>query len=448
LLPRTSSSIKSRCEAAPAVTYAETIKFLYGLQMFGARPGLERTFQLAALVDNPQEQLRFIHVAGTNGKGSTCAMLESIYRAAGLRVGLFTSPHLVSFRERIQVNRELIPANAVARLVTELGAALKSFPEEQHPTMFEVVTVMALRYFAEQKCDLVIWETGLGGRLDATNIVTPLASVITNIGLDHQQWLGNTLAEIAAEKAGIIKPGVPVVTTVGEPEALAVITAVARQQNAPLTQVTTACPVALPGAHQRQNAALAVATVHNLQTQIPVRDDVIKRGLRDVHWPGRLQLLTRASGQQILVDGAHNLDGVKVLVAALPPGHPDQKPTFILGILGDKDWRAMCEMLAPLAARILLVAVGSERTAQPEALAAVCRAANPQAEVWCGDSLTECLARAERDAFVVVAGSLYLAGEALALLDPEFQDAANERSLNEWGGTPKIGQRSPPDATR
>ena len=219
------------------MTYAEAIQFLYDLRLFGAKFGLENTFKLAALADNPQNQLRFIHVAGTNGKGSTCAMLESIYRAAGLHVGLFTSPHLVSFRERIQVNRRLIPEHEVVRLVEELQPLLKQFSSDHHPTFFEVVTVMALKYFAGQKCDLVIWETGLGGRLDATNIVKPLAGVITNIQFDHQQWLGDTLGKIAAEKAGIIKPGVPVITAADEPEALAVIEKTARGKNAPLIKV-------------------------------------------------------------------------------------------------------------------------------------------------------------------------------------------------------------------
>src|SRR5580693_3874101 len=215
------------------MTYAEAIQFLYGLQIFGANFGLEKTLQLAALAGNPQQRLRFIHVAGTNGKGSTCAMLESIYRAAGLRVGLFTSPHLISFRERIQVNRQLISESEVVRLVEELCSANKG----NETTLFEFATVMALKFFAEQKCDLVIWETGLGGRLDATNIVTPLACVITNIAFDHQQWLGDTLEKIAAEKAGIIKPGVPVITTTAAPEALSVIQAIAQQQGAPCLRV-------------------------------------------------------------------------------------------------------------------------------------------------------------------------------------------------------------------
>src|SRR6266853_6428920 len=222
------------------MTYHEAIQFLYSLRWFGAKFGLTNTLKLAELAGNPQSQLRFIHVAGTNGKGSTCAMLESIYRAAGLRVGLFTSPHLVSFGERIQVDRKVIAADEVARAVSELQPLLESSPRDAHPTFSDLVTVMALRYFAEQKCDLVVWETGLGGRLDATNIVTPLASVITNIQFDHEQWLGNTLADIAGEKAGIIKPGRPVITAAEGPEPLEVIRQTAQQRGSPLTVVSWA----------------------------------------------------------------------------------------------------------------------------------------------------------------------------------------------------------------
>ena len=430
------------------MTYAEAIRFLYGLQMFGARPGLDTTRQLAALADNPQERLRFVHVAGTNGKGSTCAMLESIYRAAGLRVGLFTSPHLVSFRERLQVNRALIPAETLARLVGEICVSLKTFPADQHPTMFEVVTVLALRYFAEEKCDLVIWETGLGGRLDATNIVTPLASVITNIALDHQAWLGDTLAKIAAEKAGIIKPGVPVVTSERGVEALRVIESVARERLSPLTCVSERSPVLqrklenLPGAHQRANAALAIATVRVLQELLPVSEEQIAAGLAQVHWPGRLQLITRPNGQRILLDGAHNIAGVETLCAALETGEwsgdsGSVAPTIILGMLGDKDWRGMCAQLAPLATRVLLVPVESDRSARPAELAEACRTANPEADVRCFQRLTEALEAAAGDKLVVIAGSLYLIGAALALLDPTFRDTEDERGLNEWGSRPK-----------
>ena len=309
-------------EKSTTSTYAETIQFLYGLNLFGANFGLEPTQKLAALAGSPQDKLRFIHVAGTNGKGSTCAMLESIYRAAGLRVGLFTSPHLVSFRERIQVNRLCIPEEDVVRLVDEVRRA----NQENAATLFEFTTVMALKYFAEQACDLVVWETGLGGRLDATNIVTPLASVITNIALDHQQWLGDTLEKIAAEKAGIIKPGIPVVTA-AEPPALGVIEAVAQAKNAPLTRISELDSSARPsdlisglplaGDHQKINATLALATIEVLQSQIPVSESALRQGLASVSWPGRLQLIQRPDGQQILLDGAHNIAGAKALREAL-----------------------------------------------------------------------------------------------------------------------------------
>ncbi len=437
------------------MTYAEAIQFLYGLRLFGAKFGLENTLKLAALAGHPQDRLRFIHVAGTNGKGSTCAMLESIYRAAGLRTGLFTSPHLVSFRERIQVNRQLVSENEVVRLVGEIQPLLGQFPAGHHPTFFEVVTVMALKYFTGQKCDLVIWETGLGGRLDATNIVMPLASVITNIALDHEQWLGDTLGEIAAEKAGIIKPGAPVVTAADEPEALAVIKETARAKNAPLIKVgqtsslspskktknseTGRMPVLpLPGDHQKINAALALATVEVLQKQIPVTDGEICEGLASVNWPGRLQLIQRPNGQKILLDGAHNVAGAKVLRAALEknfqfPGH-----TLILGVFQDKDWRHICETLATLAARIFTVPVSSERSADARELAAACRAANPAAGSAACGSLREALEKTAGDDFVVITGSLYLVGEALELagLSPAN---GGERALNEW--TAKISMR-------
>jgi dihydrofolate synthase/folylpolyglutamate synthase len=445
------------------VNYSEAIQFLYGLRLFGAKFGLENTFQLAALAGNPQDRLRFIHVAGTNGKGSTCAILESIYRAAGLRTGLFTSPHLVSFRERIQVNRQLISEAEVVRLVEELQPLLKQFPADHHPTFFEVITVMALKYFAEQKCDLVIWETGLGGRLDATNVVTPLASVITNIQFDHQQWLGDTLEKIAAEKAGIVKPGVPVLTAADEPEALAVIEKTAREKNAPLIKVISANKLAalfrgaatlpLLGDHQKLNATLALATVEALQSNIPVSATAVRTGLETVNWPGRLQQVTLPNGQRILLDGAHNVAGAKALrevlmgtpgtasancersvsLAVLVPGAPI---TLILGALQDKDWPQICKILAPMAARIFTVPVASERTADACELAAACCAANPAAEIAACESLRRALDLAASDRFVVVTGSLYLVGEALELLglSPATGD---ERALNEWNVRPQ-----------
>ena len=431
------------------MTYPEAIEFLYGLRWFGTKLGLEQTLRLAELAGSPHLQLRFIHVAGTNGKGSTCAMLESIYRTAGLKVGLFTSPHLVAFSERIQVNRCPIPEPEVVRLVSEIQPLLHQFGPEEHPTFFEVVTVMALRYFAAQDCDLIIWETGLGGRLDATNIVTPLASVITNIQYDHQKWLGETLTSIASEKAGIIKPGTPTLTAAEEPEALRVITERAKALGSPLTEITreqtrdaalAAVRLPLLGEHQRLNAALAVATVRLLCPLIPVTDHQIKLGLESVQWAGRLQVCTRGTGQKVVLDGAHNIAGVGTLVSALQQYFPGKTATLILGILDDKDWSEMCRLLAPLGSRILLVPVHSDRTAQPHGLATICARANPAAEVLEFPSLQPALDDSQSDPLVVIAGSLYLVGEAMEALNLSHT-SPSERALNEWGSAPSHSKK-------
>ncbi len=444
------------------MTYAEAIQFLYGLNLFGANFGLENTFKLAERVGNPQSQLHFIHVAGTNGKGSTCAILESIYRAAGLRVGLFTSPHLVSFRERIQVNRQLISEADLGRLVGELMERrspdrlnVNQLQRADHeigapmvqPTLFEFATVMALKYFAEQKCDLVIWETGLGGRLDATNIVTPLASVITNIGFDHQQYLGDTLEKIAAEKAGIIKPEIPVITATEAPEALTVIERIAHANGSSLARVKNpassiqhpASQLSLLGEHQKTNAALALATIDVLQKQIPVSEDQIRRGLETVNWPGRLQLIQNVGGQKILLDGAHNADGAKVLRTALEHYFTGEKLTFIFGALADKQWPEICRTLAPLAAQVFTVPVASNRTADKQEVAAAFRSANPTAEVLACETLNEALEKSgsrgrsphQHHGLIVITGSLYLVGEALELLGFSPTNVG-ERALNEW----------------
>ena len=422
------------------MNYSEAIKFLYDLQLFGAKLGLENTRKLAALAGNPQEQLRFIHVAGTNGKGSTCAMLESIYRAAGLRVGLFTSPHLVAFGERIQVDRRLISKAGVVRLVAEMRDLLREFPREAHPTFFEVVTVMALRYFAEQKCELVIWEAGLGGRLDATNIVTPVASVITNIQFDHQKWLGDTLPKIAFEKAGIIKPGVPVITAVDDPSAFRVLFETAKQNHAPFSLITVGqthppplseLELPLIGVHQRVNAAVALHTIRTLASRIPVPESAIRAGLLRVEWPGRLQWVER-DGQRLLLDGAHNPGSAEVLRAAVRERFGNAPVTMILGVLRDKDCAAICDILAPLASRILVVPVSSQRAAPTDELAALCREANPAARIDEFVSLAAALAQTADEPRVVLTGSLYLVGEALELLHLISATIPNERKLNEW----------------
>lgn len=420
------------------MTYSESIHFLCNLRIFGTRLGLENTLELARLMGHPQERLRFIHVAGTNGKGSTCAILESIYRANGQQCGLFTSPHLISFTERIQVDRVCIAEADVARLTAKIIAALGG-PDVGEwrfcPTFFEVVAVMALLFFDERRCDLVIWETGLGGRLDATNIVTPLASVITNIQKDHQQWLGSTLEQIAIEKAGIIKPGIPVITGADPGPALEVIRATAHRSNAPCVEVDAPIDLPddfpLPGEHQRMNATVALAAINSINAIIPVSDRAIAEGLRTVRWAGRLQMVQRG-GCQFLLDGAHNADGARTLATTLRSLFPGRRFALVLGVFRDKPWKEMCEWLVPVTERLLLVPLQAERTADIAEMRQVIHTTWPDCPVETHGSVREGIDIASRDEpFVVIAGSLHLVGEAMEILGIA-PDAPSERALNEW----------------
>ena len=417
------------------MTYSEAIQHLLELTLFGSKLGLYNPRRLAALAGSPHKRLRFIHVAGTNGKGSVCAMLESIYREAGLRTGLFTSPHLVSFRERIQVNRELIPEGSLARLTAQLRESAAGFPEGQKPTFFEVAVVTALCHFAEQSCGIVLWETGLGGRLDATNIVTPLASVITNIGLDHTRWLGETHGAIAAEKAGIIKPGIPSLTAAAQPEALAVIRTEAARQDSlliELDQAESTADLPLLGRHQQTNASLAKAVVEQLQGELPVPPEAVRAGLAKVHWPGRLQIIRRGE-QTVLLDGAHNAEGAVMLRQALAEGFSTNSPVFILGMVDEKDGAGFCAELATLAKRIVLSPVSSARSAKPDSFVVACQASNPAAAVEVTESLGQALKCCATEPFVVIAGSFYLVGEAMEHLGVAPTPSEAERQLNDWG---------------
>ena len=405
------------------MTYQEAIDWLYELRLLGSKLGLESPRQLAALAGNPHQSLKIIHVAGTNGKGSVCAILESIYRAAGYKTGLYTSPHLVSFRERIQVNRELIAEMEVVRLTECMQALLRKFAAEQPPTFFEVITVMALEHFARARCDIVLLETGLGGRLDATNIVTPTATVITPIAFDHQQYLGETLAQIATEKSGILKQGIPALSAPQLPEARAVL-----EQTGPITFVEGEHATALAGKHQRQNAALATATVGALQNTLPVKNETIETGLANVRWPARGQVFEH-NGRKLLLDAVHNPASAETLRGVLAELHPGQRPTLMLGVLADKNWEQMVGILAPVAARIVCVPVSSERTLPPDELANACRQQN-DCEVVVAESLEEGLAAVAKDDFVVITGSIYLLGEAMEMLG--LAGAVDEPDLNEW----------------
>ncbi len=420
------------------MTYAAALAHLHSLRQFGFQPGLDVPRRLAALAGDPQARLRFLHVAGTNGKGSVCALLESVHRAAGRRTGLYTSPHLVRFGERIQVDRKPIPDADLARLTGWLQERVLAAEPALQPTFFEFTTVLALCWFAERQVDLVIWETGLGGRWDATNIVLPLAAVVTNIGWDHQHILGNSLTSIATEKAGIFKPGVPAFTAAQDPEALAVLESRARELNTSLDVIgpeqvgALGYEVALAGEHQRWNAALAAAVVRSLHPVLPVTEQQLRHGLETVVWPGRLQLIRRGS-QTLLLDGAHNRDGIAALRAALAGRYNGVRPAVVFGMLSDKEWQAMARELAPVAGRIVTVPVSSARTVSAEDLRTACLEVAGTRMVEAVQSVDAALRAVAGEPFVLVTGSLYLVGEVLEHLGEGVAGHA-ERSLNEWGG--------------
>lgn len=449
------------------MTYSEAIQFLYSLQLFGTKFGLDRMRRLAELAGNPHEKLRFIHVGGTNGKGSVCAMLESIYRTAGLRTGLFTSPHLVHFSERLQVNRQLPAEATIAELVERVrdlldeGVRRNWWPAANdtsnddttwgQPTYFEIVTLIGLLYFVEQGCEIVLWETGLGGRLDATNIVTPILSVITNVSLEHAAILGETTVKIAAEKSGIIKPRVPVITAADDANALRVIREVAANRNCPLREISVAADVetepgrpfisdkqSLPDqlfapGYQRANARLALEIIETLECRIPVKTREIETGLRATKWEGRLQEFNKA-GRRILVDGAHNPAGVHALKQTLL-ARPDWQPSAVIfGTFIDKDAQLELKELAPLTSRILFVPVPSPRSVDPNVLLGTFAEINANAveSVAC-TSLENALKLTANEPMTLITGSLYLVGEAIALLDGSKPNTpTSEQALNNW----------------
>mgnify|MGYP003584414334 CR=1 FL=1 len=392
------------------MNYREALAWLYGAQTFGIKLGLENIRRLLEAAGNPQERLRFIHVAGTNGKGSTCAMLDAALRAGGLSCGFYSSPHLVDFRERIRIGGGMIPEDAVAAGLTLLRDAARGW--DHAPTFFEIATALAAWWFAREGAEVVVWETGLGGRLDATNAVMPLVSVITPVGLDHQQWLGASLAEIAAEKAGILKPGVPAVSAPQAPDVRAVLESRAAASAAPLRFVEEAYggPVGLAGGHQRWNAALALAA---LDAAGLVRDEAARRaGLASVEWPGRFQRI----GSDLVIDGAHNPQAAEALVETWREVFGPKRARLIFGALRDKDASALLRRLREIADEVWLTTVANPRAVPSGELRALAEDAGFVCVREAGVAQALAAARAAGGP-ALVAGSLFLAGEALAALE-------------------------------
>jgi dihydrofolate synthase/folylpolyglutamate synthase len=450
------------------MNYQETWTFLDNLQFFKIKLGLESMRMFLNELDSPEQNLQFIHVAGTNGKGSVAATLLALLAEAGYNVGLYTSPHLSSVRERFRINGEYITEEEFA----EAGTRIYNILSGRQITYFEFATALALLWFAKRKVDLVIFEVGLGGRLDATNVVTPLVGVITNVSMDHEMYLGNTLAEIAGEKAGIIKQGVPVVSAVGTGETedervvLAVVERFCKEKSAPLflhgrdffmeqaedgswdywamkrkgccrlREKITGLSSSLKGKYQMINTGLALATLEVLdQFGFPVNESQIRSGLKNVFWPGRLEsfCLSRDDGTLVecssadtlhyLLDGAHNPAGIATLAEALKNDYEYDRLILVWAAMSDKDFRTPLPQICSLAQVIIFTRLEYERSAQPQQL----RNALPvemQDRVLCENSMKTALAKAAelagKNDLICIAGSLYLIGEARKFLRGEI----------------------------
>lgn len=421
------------------MTYEEAREFIDDTARYGAVLGLDAVTELMRRLGNPQDDLKFVHIAGTNGKGSTLAYISTILKEAGYRVGRYISPTIFDYRERIQVGEEYITREGVARLTEQIREACEQMVKDgfSHPTTFEVETAMALLWFREAECDIVVLECGMGGLTDATNVVkTTLVSVLTEIGMDHMGFLGNTVQEIAQVKAGIIKHGSMAVSAVQVPEVREVLVRTCEEKQARFREVCKdeirdvrygfenqsftyrgmkGLQPGLAGSWQIDNAALAVETVLALgECGFPVTKQQLRRGLLKTVWPGRF--MTVARHPLFVVDGAHNRDAADRLRETLDLYFPDKRKIFIAGVLADKEYDYIMSRLAPLAARIITVMTPDNPRALPaESLAEDIRKYNDQVEA--ADSLRDAVRRARAYAgeedLILAFGSLSYLGDLI-----------------------------------
>lgn len=405
-----------------------------------SKPGLERSFELLERLGNPQKKLRFVHVAGTNGKGSTCAMLASILREAGLRVGLYPSPFLEEFRERIQIDGEYISEDDLAAFTAQVAEAADQM--EDHPTQFELITAIGFLCFAARGCDIVALEAGMGGALDSTNVIDPPeAAVITRIGLDHTAFLGDTIEAITKTKCGIFKKGSAAVSYANEPEAMDVIEREAAERGLPLYSASAIVlrPVShdlsgqtfvwendpddgpggavkdtgrtfrlpLLGAHQIENVRTVLAAVQALRERgLDIPEDAVFRGLESVSWPGRFEVLRQKPA--FILDAGHNAQCAEALAQGVRDYLPGRKVTFLIGMLADKDVEAALKFLYPCAERFICVTPDSSRALPAKDLAAMIRAEGYEAEA--AKSVTAGAEAALQSGPAVAFGSFYMAG--------------------------------------
>lgn len=427
----------------------EAIEYIENQGWSETRLGLDRTRTLLAALGNPQEKLRFVHVAGSNGKGSTCAMLDSILRCAGYRTGLYTSPYIECFNERMRVNGEDIPGTELARITERIKAIAEAM--DDHPSQFELVTAVAMQYFYERRCDIVVLEVGMGGALDSTNVIpAPEVAVITNIGLEHTEYLGSTITEIAAAKAGIIKPGCSAVSYDGDSAATAVLEKVCHScgvslRRADFTQLEPISEtlegqrfryrgaeyaISLLGGHQLKNAAVVLETVDVLRARDwDIPQWAVERGLLDAKWPARLEVLGRLP--LFILDGGHNPQCAAALAESLHRLLPGEKFVCLMGVLADKDYAAMVDAVLPLAERFVCVTPESARALPAGELCEFLCSRGAEAEE-CGsidEGILKALLAAGEDGRVVAFGSLYMAGAVRRGYAAAFRKSIRKRGI-------------------
>lgn len=412
--------------------YEACLKNMYSLRRFGIILGLSTIRRILKELGNPQNSFSSIHIAGTNGKGSIASGIASILKASGYRVGLYTSPHLVNFNERIQINGREI---SNSRVVKAYNAVRRVHYGSREPTFFEFATAMALHEFSERHVDWGVIETGMGGRLDATTIIKPSVCVISNISLEHKFYLGNTIAAISAEKGGIIKNKIPVVTGITQKQAIAAIETIAHARHAPLFRLGKDFRVrrnpfggfdyyglshswkdlktSLIGRHQVDNAAISLAVCEVLSRQgASISEDSLRRGLGHIHWPGRLEFVNDAP--LVILDGAHNLMAARHLAKYLFTNMNQRRVTMVLGMLDDKPYKAMLQCLVPASVRLILTRPRIDRALEPQDLLDAARHLSenivtmPDVE----RAVKHALATAQPDDVICIAGSLYVVGEA------------------------------------
>lgn len=400
------------------MNYAEAVKFIETFWKFGIKLGLDRIRDLLRELHDPQDNFPSIHIAGTNGKGSTCAMIASILRESGFKVGLYTSPHLIDYTERFKVNGKDISKDKFVKYCADIKKIVSAYPKKKEkPTEFEILTAVAFKYFSDEKVDIAVIETGLGGRLDSTNVIRPEVCAIINIDLDHTEILGKNINSIAKEKAGIIKEDVAVVVPSSlNKTALKVIRSVCKEKNSHLI-IAPKAPgkyskfIRLKGSFQKENAGAALGLIKELRSKgFKITDKNIKNGFRKTDWPARFQIVSK--NPLVIVDAAHNPAGIKAL--AVEAGKK-KKVTFVLGMLGYKDYCGVVKAMAPFAKRIIACAINHPKSLDPKVITKEARKLGIESfsfdELEC--ALRYALNTASTDDKICIAGSHVTAGQAL-----------------------------------